>query len=56
MSTLTTFTGATALAPIYEIMANTGLSGADPFDLANQTIGFTPTGGVGIGPYQFHRP
>lgn len=56
MNVLTTFTATLALDPVYEQFANTTNAGADPFDLQGATIGFTPTGGVGVGPYMFHRP
>lgn len=56
MSTLTLFTAATALDPVYEQMLAGSDGGADGFDLSGMTIGFTPTGGVGVGPYLFHRP
>ena len=53
VSTAGTFTAAAPLNPIYEIF--TGLS-TDLTDLSGLTFGFTPTGGVGVGPYMFHNP
>ena len=53
VSTAGTFTAAAALDPVYEIFTGTS---PDFTDLSGLTFGFTPTGGVGVGPYMFHNP